>query len=67
MLVTTLSSPARDGVAESVLVVVYQGAAIDCQGAAVDHPSGATNRQGPPSTAGHQDVATDCWSPRCPH
>jgi hypothetical protein len=29
MLVTTLMSPARDGAAESVLVMAYQGAAAD--------------------------------------
>jgi hypothetical protein len=46
MLVMTLSSPAHDGIAESVLVVARQGAAADRQGAVVDRMGVAANRQG---------------------
>jgi hypothetical protein len=58
MLVMTLSSPTRDGVAESVLVVVCQGVVVDCHGAVVDHPSGATDHQG--TASARQGATVNC-------
>jgi hypothetical protein len=57
MQMTTLLSPARDGVAESVLAMARQGATNSHQGAAIDRLGIAIDRLG---------AAAECWLLRCP-
>jgi hypothetical protein len=45
MLVMTLSSPARDGIAESVLVVARQGAVVDRMGVAANRQGAVIDRR----------------------
>jgi hypothetical protein len=65
MLVMALPSRARDGTAESVLVIAHQGTAADhqgaiavCQGAIIGHHGVTVDRQG--ATADRQCAITSC-------